>query len=414
MKTTDPNRNSTPNKDGYPGMVANLDQTAQARKTRAALASSEERFRLLVDAVQDYAIFMLDVQGYITTWNAGARRIKGYEAQEIIGKHFSCFYSPEDVHDGKPDRELRIATAEGRFEEEGWRIRKDGSKFWANVILTALRDAHGKLIGFAKVTRDITERMLGQEKLRAAQASVAESESSLRRLSVHLLRTQDEERRRIGRDLHDSLGQYLSVLMMKLDSMRSSWKRSSESCIDAELAECANLVEESIKEVRTISYLLYPPMLEEVGLSSAVPWYVDGFTKRSGIITSFQISPDFPRLSRESELALFRVLQEALANVHRHSGSTTAHVQLLIKNDSVILIVSDTGKGITSETRGQVDQSWVSAMGVGLRGMNERMKELGGNLELRSSNQGTTVTVTIPVQRCRAEGLPAQLGESAP
>jgi PAS domain S-box-containing protein len=205
------------------------------------LREAEEHFRLLVEAVQDYAIFMLDAEGRIVTWNQGAERIKGYAPAEIMGKHFSCFYPEEDIRHGKPDWELKIAAQEGRFEDEGWRVRKDGSRFWANVIITAVRDSSGNLTGFSKVTRDFTERMLAQRALEDSQRSLHRSEKSLRNLSLHLLRTQDEERRRIGREIHDSLGQYLSVIKMKLDSM------SSSSDATEEVTECAKLVEGCIK-----------------------------------------------------------------------------------------------------------------------------------------------------------------------
>src|SRR6266511_4638066 len=132
-----------------------------------ALREREERYRLLVEEVQDYAIFMLDVTGHIMSWNAGAQRIKGYSADEIIGRHFSIFYPPEDIAAGKPGRELEIAVAEGRLEDEGWRVRKDGTRFWANVVITALFDEAGKLRGFGKVTRDMTER-------RAAELAIVE------------------------------------------------------------------------------------------------------------------------------------------------------------------------------------------------------------------------------------------------
>jgi PAS domain S-box-containing protein len=133
---------------------------------REATAASEERFRLLVGSVSDYAIFVLDPSGHVATWNVGAQRIKGYRAEEIIGKHFSIFYPPEDIAAGKTDRELEIATREGRFEEEGWRIRKDGSRMWANVTITAMHSPDGRLIGFAKVTRDLTERRRAEEETR--------------------------------------------------------------------------------------------------------------------------------------------------------------------------------------------------------------------------------------------------------
>src|SRR6266550_2143442 len=127
------------------------------KKAEKALQQSEERFRLLVSEVTDYAILMLDPEGHIASWNAGAERIKGYQSQEIIGQHFSRFYPTEDVERGKPGHELKVATERGRFADEGWRVRKDGSRFWANVVITALRDGTGRLRGFAKVTRDITE-----------------------------------------------------------------------------------------------------------------------------------------------------------------------------------------------------------------------------------------------------------------
>jgi PAS domain S-box-containing protein len=137
-----------------------------SRQTQEILRESEERFRLLVEGVKDYAIFMLDAEGRVTTWNPGARRIKGYEAEEITGEHFSIFYTDEDVERGYPDEVLRLAAADGHYEEEGIRVRKDGSTFWANVVITALRDEAGNLRGFAKVTRDITARREAEERER--------------------------------------------------------------------------------------------------------------------------------------------------------------------------------------------------------------------------------------------------------
>src|SRR5688572_7501497 len=126
---------------------------------------SEQRFQLLIDSVTDYAIYMLDPEGYVASWNAGARRFKGYEAAEIIGEHFSRFFGPEDRAAGLPQHALRTAAAEGRFEAEGWRYRKDGSRFWANAVLDAIRDESGHLVGFAKITRDITERKEAESRL---------------------------------------------------------------------------------------------------------------------------------------------------------------------------------------------------------------------------------------------------------
>jgi len=379
--------------------IAQLQQKTDALEKELELRVTEARFRLLVEAVQDYAIFMLDPDGNVSSWNKGAQRLKGYKADEIIGRHFSCFYPEEDLRNGKPQWELTVAAKDGRFEDEGWRVRKDGSRFWANVIITAVREPSGKLVGFGKVTRDFTERVKAQQALereiverQEAQERLHDSEKSLRDLSVHLLRTQDEERRRIGRDLHDSLGQYLAVLKMKLDTLASG----SREVPAQELGQCISLVEDSIREVRTISHLLYPPMLEETGLTAAIPWFLDGFSTRSGIKTTFEVAADFGRLPREVELAMFRVLQESLTNVHRHSGSQIAHVRLLSKDGRSTLEVADEGKGVPAGILKATDQDWTKALGVGLRGMSERMRQLGGTLKLASSQQGTTVSASVP------------------
>jgi PAS domain S-box-containing protein len=385
--------------------LAQLQLKAQMLEKELALRRSEQRFQLFVEAVRDYAIFMLDPEGHVATWNRGAERIKGYKASEIIGSHFSRFYPEQDLQAGKPQWELKVAAKEGRFEDEGWRVRKDGSRFWANVIITAVHDETGKLIGFGKVTRDSTERMQAQRALQReiaekqqAEMRLRESEKSLRDLSLHLLRTQDEERRRIGRDLHDSLGQSLAVLKMKLDSLVSVvGKRTDDEAAD-DVAQCIRLTEDSIKELRTISYLLYPPMLEEMGLKSAIPWYLDGFSARSGIKTTLEVASDFTRLPRDAELALFRVFQESLTNVHRHSGSPTAEVRLFSKGGMGVLEVRDRGKGLPPGLLEQSSQDWMGQLGVGLRGMNERMRQLGGTLELTSTKEGTIVRAMVPAQ----------------
>lgn len=374
--------------------IAQLQQRLHASEHKHALYESEQHFRLLVEAVRDYAIFMLDPQGRVITWNVGAERIKGYRASEIVGEHFSRFYPPEDIQAEKPQRELEIAVREGRVEDEGWRLRKDGSKFWANVVITALRDKSGNLVGFAKVTRDFTDRLRAQRALEESQRKLEISERSLRDLSLHLLRTQDEERRQIGRDLHDSLGQYLSVVKMKLDPLKNAAIRKGSDQAP-ELEQCSQLVNEAVKEVRTISYLLYPPMLEEMGLKTAIPWYLDGFARRSGIKTTFGISSEFGRLDRDVELALFRVLQESLTNVHRHSGSTEAMVRLGTDKGSPYLEISDKGKGMSFQKFEEAGRDWMGSLGVGLRGMTERMNQIGGRLEISSNEAGTVVRAIV-------------------
>jgi signal transduction histidine kinase len=182
---------------------------------------------------------------------------------------------------------------------------------------------------------------------------------------------------------------------MKLDSVAALIGDKQDE-MAREFGQCIRLMEDSIREVRTVSYLLYPPMLEEMGLKSAIPWYLDGFSIRSGIKTTFEVETEFGRLPRESELALFRVLQEGLTNVHRHSGSPTAHVRLLVEDGMAVLEIEDDGKGIRPELLEEFCQEWMGGLGIGVRGMNERMRQLGGRLELASDDQGTTVTAKVP------------------
>jgi signal transduction histidine kinase len=184
---------------------------------------------------------------------------------------------------------------------------------------------------------------------------------------------------------------------MKLESVASFMgKKEDEAAHDIDL--CIRLTQDSIKEVRTVSYLLYPPMLEEMGLESAIAWYLEGFSARSEIKTAFDVETGFGRLSSDSELALFRVLQESLTNVHRHSGSQTAHVRLLMREGMAVLEIEDTGKGIPPQLWEQSGQDWMGAPGVGMRGMNERMRQLGGRLELVSKESGTTVCAIVPAR----------------
>ena len=384
------------------------DVTRQ-RQADEALRASEERFRLLVQGVRDYAIFMLDPNGNVSSWNEGAERIKGYSAGEIIGRHFSAFYTESDLKAGRPQRNLQHAMEYGEVEDEGWRVRKDGSRFWANVVITALKDDSGALYGYSKVTRDITDKRMAQEALQKshaalerqimekteAQRKVEASERSLAELSGRLLRMQDEERGRLGRELHDTIGQYLSALKMGLEVLTPALPGGSTA---NQLGECIRMTDECIREVRTISYLLYPPMLEEMGLQMAIEWHVDGFTKRSSIRVDCEVQSDIGRLPRDVELAVFRIFQESLTNIHRHSESPTAQVRLWLEDGKIILEVKDEGKGAPPGVL-EFSGDALGTLGVGLRGMNERVRQLGGQLKLSSSEKGMTVRASIPVHR---------------
>ena len=223
-----------------------------------------------------------------------------------------------------------------------------------------------------------------------AERTVRDSEKSLRSLTGRLLQLQDEERRRFSRELHDSLGQYLAAVKMNLDMFSSSQPSNKF------LSEAIHLLDQSIAETRTISHLLHPPLLDEAGFSSAAKWYLDGFAQRSGIAVKADLPNDLGRLPKPVELGLFRVLQESLTNIHRHSGSSRAEIALKLFPDKVVLAVRDFGHGIPPERLKNFEAVGTN-FGVGLAGMRERLRELGGQLEIRSAH-GTIISVTMPLR----------------
>jgi signal transduction histidine kinase len=227
-----------------------------------------------------------------------------------------------------------------------------------------------------------------------------QTEEVVRRLTGRLLKVQDDERRRIARELHDSLGQLLSSLKLNLDHLMSNPPKAE---VQAEILEtCVDVAQQSIDETRTLSYLLHPPLLDEFGFSSAAKWYVDGFAKRSKIQVKLEIDGDFGRMPDEIEIALFRVLQESLTNIHRHSGSSTAEIKVGRTPSVVKLRVADQGKGISPEVLERFRRTR-GGLGVGLAGMRERVEELGGSLKLESEGKSTILSVSIPLPKESAD-----------
>jgi signal transduction histidine kinase len=216
-----------------------------------------------------------------------------------------------------------------------------------------------------------------------------QAEASLRVLSGRLLRLQDDERRKFSRELHDSLGQYLASAKMNLDVLGQSHPGNPQ------IADCSQLLDHAVSETRTLSHLLHPPLLDETGFASAARWYVDGFSSRSGIQTSLAIPETFERLPPPVELAMFRILQEGLTNIHRHSKSTQAQVKVEVRRSDVALTIRDNGRGMSPDLieRFRADGLQV---GVGLAGMRERLRELGGRVDIQSDAAGTVVTAVLP------------------
>ncbi len=237
-----------------------------------------------------------------------------------------------------------------------------------------------------------------EERVQQRTVDLDAANQSLRELSARLLQLQDDERRRIARELHDSVGQLLTGLAMNLSVMRTDIERLIKTT--GAITDSEGLVQEMSREIRTISHLLHPPLLDEVGLSSALPWYIDGFSKRSKIDVDLEFPADFGRLSHELETAIFRVVQECLTNIHRHSGSPTARIRIKRSASEVRVAVEDRGKGISPEK--QSEMATDGKPGVGVRGMRERIRQLGGTLEIESNGKGTVVAACLPLANASA------------
>jgi signal transduction histidine kinase len=233
-----------------------------------------------------------------------------------------------------------------------------------------------------------------EDKVRERTGQLDHANYSLRQLTGRLLNLQDEERRRIARELHDNTGQALSVLAMNLGAVAEDLGRLTQTA--SMVAESAGMVREMSNDIRTISYLLHPPLLDEMGLAPALKWYVEGFAERSKIAVDLECSNEIGRLSREVETAIFRIVQECLINIHRHSGSSAATIQIARSDSDVRLEIKDHGKGISPELRNQMESG--GTLGVGIRGMRERASQLGGSLEINSdgAGKGTRIVVRLP------------------
>lgn len=298
-----------------------------------------------------------------------------------MGKNITLIIPP-DRGDEEPAILERLRRGEQVDHFETVRVRKDGALLNISLTISPVRDDLGRVVGASKVARDITDH-------KEAERARKEVE-----FAAKLLQAQDAERRRIGRELHDGLGQL--VIAIKMNASQVFKEKNNLSPLAARcVTENIELIEQAIAEIRTVSYLLHPPMLEEIGLLSALAWYTDGFSQRSKVKVALELASDLGRLPQDYELSLFRVAQECLANVHRHSGSSTAAVKLMRTSKEIKLEVTDAGKGMDKHLQSKIASG--ATIGVGFRGMQERVKLMGGRLAVQSSDHGTSVAVTLPI-----------------
>jgi len=307
----------------------------------------------------------------ITYWNQGAERLYGWTAREAMG------HSPAELLRTAYPIPMQEIEKHEVWEGELTHSTRDGRRIVVASRWTTLRNKHGDPIGWMEINTDVTDRK--------------RAEKAARSLSVRILTLQDDEHRRIARALHDSLGQYLAALKMQLGLLSTP-----NTNHDQLIVEASDIVDRCLAETRTVSHLLHPPLLDEAGFGSAARWFVEGFAERSGIVVNLDLPPTLRRLPGEIEIALFRALQEALTNVHRHTSTTKVDIRLGFLPNQIRLEIQDYGQGIPPDLLRHLGET-VGKTGIGLAGMRERVRELGGSLNIHSDSQGTRLTIVLPL-----------------
>jgi len=313
-------------------------------------------------------------------WNRGAEETYGWSAAEACGNVSHQFLRTEfpEPLDLIHEKLLKQGSWEGELSH----LTKSGKRITVASRQVLQWDQKGRTTGVLEINRDITSRR--------------DAEEALRNLSARLLQLQDEERRRIARELHDSTGQSLAALVIHLSAINARLVET-DAVAGEMLREAIELSQKASDETRTLSYLLYPPTLDYAGLQSALEWYIEGFTQRSKVKVELDVSIGRERLAEIVERTLFRVVQESLTNIYRHSGSEKAKVRISRDGALVHLEVTDHGKGIPNEVLAALNSSG-GQLGVGIRGMRERVRQLGGWLQIRSGETGTTLVSSLPVE----------------
>jgi PAS domain S-box-containing protein len=358
--------------------MGSSDPTKNRSRRRIVDKGDEQHLGDLLELLHD-AIIVRDPNSVVLYWNRGAERMYGWSAAEAQGRISHEFFKTEFP---EPFEEMHKTLFEtGVWEGELAHRTKDGKRLFVESRQAVQRDEDGKPRRIIEVNRDITGRR--------------EAEESLRSLSARLLQLQDEERRRIARELHDTTGQSLAALAIHLSAVNERIAGRDPVASDI-LREALGLSQEASDQTRTLSYLLYPPTLDFSGLKSALEWFADGFAQRSKIKVELDLALGEERVPQSLETALFRIVQESLTNMYRHSGGSLAMVRGRRQGNLVSLEISDNGKGIPPELLASLSGPG-GQVGVGIRGMKERSRQLGGKLRIKSGTSGTTIMVVLPI-----------------
>lgn len=403
--------------DRIDGVVLTFVDVTSGKRAEAQWQQSEARLRLVLESVADYAIYTLDPAGLVESWNAGAARMFGYAEDEILGKPATTLATAEDREGGIDGEELRLAVGQGKALDERWHVRRDGSSVFVSGILTPLLDGRGLVVGYVKVARDLTERKHWEDALQMAHDALErrvqertadlaaanrsldvelnerrQAEAEIRQLLKRIITVQEDERRRIARDLHDHLGQQVAGVGLKLEALRDVPGITPDAT--AIIEDARAIIGRLDKELDFFTWELRPAALDDLGLAAALGTFVTEWSRTFGVAADFHTSGlDDVRLSFEVETNVYRIAQEALNNVHKHAGATRVGVLLERRDARVVLIVEDDGRGFEAGETG----AGGSDSRIGLRGIRERAVLAGGTADIETSpGKGTTIFVYVP------------------
>ncbi len=380
-------------------MLSTIRDITARKQAEEELRRSQERLRLTMESINDYAIITLDLKGNIVSWNAGAELMFGYTAAEAIGQHFEIIFTPEDRARGAPAHEMEQAFLKGRAADERWHLRKDGLRFYVSGVLSPLHD--GTIIGYVKVARDLTEPKKMEEAVRQLNASLEEKVQTrteqVRNLVTELTMSEQAERRRISHILHDDLQQRLYSLNFQLTTLRHALGAADQEEAMQTLIEMDEALADLIQVTRSLSVDLSPPVLHNDGLAEAIQWLAVQMERQHGLGVVVQVEESIPVPNEDLRVLLFQVIRELLFNIVKHAGVATARVLLTHEKGHIHIEVRDEGNGF--------DVNVLKAKNTqGLLRIQQRMHLIGGNIEIDTvPGQGTCVTIHSPLRKASGQ-----------